>query len=76
MLPERIEARLFQVVSIEHVESVKRNQPLSIWVGNVDAGLADGAEIKAIGIYELHNQDAKKVLVTEILGREHLRKAA
>ena len=60
---------MLQLIAIEKVEGVERNEPFGIGMSNVNASLADGAQVEAVCVDELHDEDAKKVLITEILWR-------
>ena len=47
----------------------------AVGVGDVDAGLLDGAQVEGLGVDELHDEDAEEVGVAERRAR-HLREAA
>lgn len=67
---------MFEVITIEHVVCVKRDEAFSVRVGDVDTGLLDRAEIKGLGVDELDDENAKEIAVSEVFRRENLREAA
>jgi hypothetical protein len=66
---------LLEVVAIEEVVGVEGNETLRVGVRDVDAGLLDRAEIEALRVDELHDEDAEEVGVAEV-GRGDLRETA
>jgi hypothetical protein len=54
---------LLEVVAVEHVVRVEGDEASRIGVGDVDAGLLDRAEIEALRIDELHDEDTEEVFV-------------
>ncbi len=75
LIAQRGEACLFEVVAIEHVVGVERDETFRVRMGNVNTCLLDGAEIETLRIDELHDKDAEEVGVAQI-GRGDLWKAA
>ena len=70
------EAGLLELVTVEEVVGVEGDDAPAIGVGDVDAGLLDGAGVKGVGINELDDEDAEEVLVAESLREADLWKAA
>ena len=60
---KRIQACRFEVIAIEHVVGVERDEALAVGVGDVDAGLLDGAEVEGLGVDELDDEDAEEIFV-------------
>jgi hypothetical protein len=58
------------------IECIEGNQALSVRMCDMNATLLHTAQIKGLGIDELHNQDAKKILVSQILGQQDLGQTA
>jgi hypothetical protein len=50
---EGLEAGLFEVVAVEEVVGVEGDEAFGVGVGDVDAGLFDGAEVEGLGVDEL-----------------------
>ena len=67
---------MFEVIAIEHVVCVKRDEAFTVRVGDVDTGLLDGAEIKGLSVDELDDEDSKEIVVSEVFRRENLGEAA
>jgi hypothetical protein len=76
LIAQRHKARLLEVVAIEHVVGVEGNEAFAIGVGDVDAGLLDGAKIEGLGVDELDDEDTEEILVAEVFGCQNLRQAA
>jgi hypothetical protein len=55
---------------------VEGDEAFAVGVGDVDAGFLDGAEVEAVGVDELDDEDAEEVLVAELFGGEDLGEAA
>ena len=67
---------MFEVITIEHVVCVKRDEAFSVRVGDVDTGLLDRAEVKGLSVDELDDEDSKEIVVSEVFRRENLGEAA
>jgi Glu-tRNA(Gln) amidotransferase subunit E-like FAD-binding protein len=67
---------LFESVAIKHVVRVEGDESLSVGVGDVDAGLLDGAQVECLGVDELDDENAKEIVVAEVLRSEYLGEAA
>src|ERR1035438_8313996 len=76
LAPQACQACGFQIAAIEHIERIEGNQALAVRMRDVDAALLDAAHVEGFGVNELDNQDAKEILVSQILGDEHLGQAA
>src|SRR5690349_512977 len=64
-LAQRCQARSFQLVPVEEVVRIERNQSFPVGVGDVDAGLLYRSNIEGIGVKKLHDDDAKYVCIAE-----------
>jgi hypothetical protein len=69
-------ASVFEVIAIEHVVCVERDEAFTVWMGNVDTGLLNRAEIEGLSVDELNDENAEEIVVSEVFRRENLRKTA
>src|SRR5882724_8863344 len=69
-------ACLFELIAVEHIVGIEGYQAFRIGMCDVNAGLLDGAQVEALRIDELHDQDAEEVLISERCGCDDLRQAA
>lgn len=76
MLAKRGEAGLFEVVAVEEVVGVERDKAFGVGMGDVDAGLANGAKVEGVGVDELDDENAEEVLVREVGGSKGLGETA
>src|SRR5438046_7478819 len=65
-LSKGLQSRLFEIVAIKEVVSIKRDQPLCIGMDDVHTALLYRAHIEGVGIDELHNEHAEDILITQL----------
>ena len=66
LVAEGFEAGLFEGVAVEHIVGVEGDEALAVGMGDVDAGFFDAAQVEGLGVDELDDQDAEKIVVAEI----------
>ena len=62
---QRSEASAFEIVAIEEVVGVKRDET-AIGVNNMDARSFDGANVESIGIQKMDNEYAENIFVIQL----------
>src|SRR5580698_5650123 len=76
LAPQRVQYGTLQIAAVEHVVRIKRNEPLSIGMGDVNAGFLDAADVETHCIDKLHDDHAEDTAIVDALGRLHLGQAA